>query len=158
MHIRRRLRHAGIHSPEILAMLAGTGGRWKMLPASTDEVNQAGRNEWGAASTLLVHALTIEHPLAIVALDRNSAHLAEQLSLKVFLPVIAISDDRTLTSTNVPWIFRLPSQTLSVNAVRLVIAALRKSGVNAEKLRDVLASGTDTAGFAFFPNGEPREK
>jgi len=37
---------------------------------------------WGAASTQLVHALMDEHALAIIALDRNAAHLSEQLALK----------------------------------------------------------------------------
>jgi branched-chain amino acid transport system substrate-binding protein len=145
-------------SQEMLAMLAGNGGRWKLLPISIDAINREGHNDWGAASSALVHALTEEHPFAIIALDRASAHLAEQLSLKVFVPVIAISDDTTLTSTNVPWIFRLPGRTKPLNAVQLAVAALDRCGANAEKLRDLLASGRDTAGFVFRSNGEPNEK
>jgi hypothetical protein len=139
-------------------MPAGNRGKWKLLPISTDAVGQQGRNDWGAASTLLVRALTEEHPVAIVALDRASAHLAEQLSLKFFVPVIAISDDTTLTSTNVPWIFRLPGDTKPLNAVRLAAAALETCGGNAERIRDLLASGRETAGFVFLSNGEPSEK
>jgi len=145
-------------SQEMLAVHAENGGKWKLVPISTDTMNQEGRNDWGAATTELVQALTKDHPLAIIALDRASAHLAEQLSLKVFVPVIAISDDTTLTSTNVPWIFRLPGKTAPLHAVRLVMAALDKSGAEAEKLRDLLASGNDSAGFAFLPNGEPNVK
>ena len=50
-----------------------------------------------------------EHALAIVALDRNASHLSEQLALKSFVPVVALSGDKSLTSTNIPWIFRLPA-------------------------------------------------
>jgi hypothetical protein len=145
-------------SQELMGMPAGNRGKWKLLPISTDAVGQQGRNDWGAASTLLVRALTEEHPVAIVALDRASAHLAEQLSLKFFVPVIAISDDTTLTSTNVPWIFRLPGDTKPLNAVRLAAAALETCGGNAERIRDLLASGRETAGFVFLSNGEPSEK
>lgn len=115
----------------------------------------SGQN-WGAASTQLVHALMDEHALAIVALDRDSAHLAEQLALKAFVPVIALSDDRALTTTNVPWIFRLGSGTSPAAALRLISAAVRQSGANPEKLRDVLASGESIAGIAFRSTGEPK--
>ena len=74
------------------------------LPVASDQ-------NWGAASTQLVHALWDQHALAIVALDRDAAHLSEQFALKAFVPVIALSDDKALTSTNVPWIFRLPAGT-----------------------------------------------
>jgi ABC-type branched-subunit amino acid transport system substrate-binding protein len=116
----------------------------------------SGQN-WGAASTLLVHALMEEHALAIIALDRDCAHLAEQLSLKTFVPVVALSDDKALTSTNVPWIFRLPASTRAAEAMRLVTEAARVSGENPEKLRDVLASGTLVAGVRFLPTGEPAQ-
>ena len=85
--------------------------QWTLLPVASDQ-------NWGAASTQLVHALMDEHALAIVALDRNAAHLAEQLALKAFVPVVALSDDKTLTSTNVPWIFRLPAGTTPASALQ----------------------------------------
>jgi branched-chain amino acid transport system substrate-binding protein len=90
-----------------------------------------------------------------VALDRDAAHLAEQLSLKTFVPVVALSDDKALTSTNVPWIFRLPGGTGAADAMRLVTEAARMSGENPEKLRDLLASGTMVAGVRFLSTGEP---
>ena len=52
------------------------------------------RAELGVASTQLVHALMEEHVLAVIALDRDSAHLAEQLSLKTFVPVVALVTTR----------------------------------------------------------------
>jgi branched-chain amino acid transport system substrate-binding protein len=110
---------------------------------------------WGVASTQLVHALIDEHALAIVALDRKSSHLAEQMALKTFVPVLALSGDKALTSTNIPWIFRLPAGTTPAAAMRLVKAAARQSGANRELLRDVLASGDKVSGGAFLPTGEP---
>jgi hypothetical protein len=113
---------------------------------------------WGAASTELVHALMDEHALAIVALDRDASHLAEQLALKSFVPVLALSGDKALTSTNVPWIFRLPAATVPSDALRVLEAAAERSGANADRLRDVLASGRPIAGRAFLSGGEPREQ
>ncbi|HKU26396.1 MAG TPA: ABC transporter substrate-binding protein, partial [Candidatus Sulfotelmatobacter sp.] len=52
---------------------------------------------WGRASSELVKAVYDQQVLAIVALDRASSHLAEQIAVKAFLPVEAISSDRTLT-------------------------------------------------------------
>ncbi len=127
------------------------GPQWKVLPVSSDQ-------NWGAASTQMVHALMDDHALAIVALDRNGAHLAEQLALKAFVPVVALSYDKALTSTNVPWIFRLPAAETPASAMRLLRAAEARSGANAERLRDVLASGSDLAGVAFMDTGEPKVK
>jgi branched-chain amino acid transport system substrate-binding protein len=123
--------------------------KWELLPV------ESGQN-WGAASTALVHALMDQHPLAIVALDRDASHLAEQLALKCFVPVIALSDDRALTSTGVPWIFRLPADTTAPVALALLKAAEDRSGANPERLRDVLAAGGPVSGVAFLPTGEPR--
>jgi branched-chain amino acid transport system substrate-binding protein len=139
-------------SPEVQAELSAGAAKWqawKLLPVASDQ-------NWGAASTRLVHALMDEHALAIVALDRDAAHLAEQLALKTFVPVIALSSDKKLTSTNVPWIFRLPPETTPAAALHLLKTAAIRSGANSERLRDVLASGDDISGFAFLPTGEPR--
>ncbi len=134
-----------------LAAAAAKGRVWKLEPVASDQ-------NWGAASTQLVHALMDDHALAIVALDRDSAHLAEQLALKAFVPVVALSSDRMLTSTNIPWIFRLPPETTPAVALGLLEAAAARSGPNAERLRDVLASGNSISGVAFFPTGEPRKR
>ena len=139
-------------SPEMQAELAfgaAKGRPWKLLPVESDQ-------NWGAASTALVHALMDEHALAIVALDRNASHLAVQLALKSFVPVIALSSDRSLTSNNVPWIFRVQPDTTPATALRMLVAAVCRSGANPERLRDVLASGDAISGAAFLPTGEPR--
>ena len=133
------------------AAMAAKGRKWDIIPVVSDQ-------NWGAASTQLVHALWDEHALAIVALDRNAAHLSEQLALKALVPVLALSDDRTLTSTNVPWIFRMPGATKPDSALRILELAEERSGANPEKLRDVLASGDAVAGVAFAPTGEPISK
>ena len=145
---------AGIaQSPEILAALrakAPNGEQWIVLPV------ESGQN-WGAASTQLVHALMDEHALAIVALDRDAGHLSEQLALKCFVPVVALSNDKSLTSANVPWIFRLPAATTPAMALRLLEEASGRNGANPEQIRDVLASGHVIDGLAFQPTGELRE-
>lgn len=110
---------------------------------------------WGKSSTALVNAIYAEHVLGIIALDRNSSHLAEQLGLKSFVPVLALSTDKTLTSTNIPWIFRMPSGATLQDAITTFAAALRKSGPNSERIRDVLASGESVAGVRFETTGEP---
>ncbi len=138
----------GPNAEAIAASLALTDGSGRLVPV------ESGQN-WGKASTDLVHALMDEHALAIVALDRDCAHLAEQLALKTFVPVVALSDDNALTSTNIPWIFRLPANTNPAEAVRLIDEAAQKSGTNPEKLRTVLASGTMFAGVRFLQTGEP---
>jgi ABC-type branched-subunit amino acid transport system substrate-binding protein len=139
-------------SPEVLAALrAGAPGdrQWTLLPVESDQT-------WGAASTQLVHALMDQHALAIVALDRDSAHLSVQLALKTFVPVVALSDDKSLTSANIPWIFRLPSETAPAEALRILEQAALRNGASPLRLRDALASGHALLGFAFQPTGEPR--
>jgi len=136
------------HSPQLQSMLTDASGRtWSLLAVDS------GQN-WGAASTQLVHALMDNHALAILALDRDSSHLAEQLALKTFVPVLALSSDKSLTSTNIPWIFRLPTATAPAQALRILQAAESRSGPNAERLRDMLASGAKISGVAFLSSGE----
>jgi branched-chain amino acid transport system substrate-binding protein len=111
-------------------------------------------SSWGKASNDLVKAVYDDHVLALIALDRNSSHLAEQIGVKSFVPVVAISSDRALTSTNIPWIFRLPEGTPPEQALRCVSAAIARAGPNREGIRKVLASGTAVAGVRFEPTGE----
>ncbi len=139
-------------SAEVLAALhdgTNKGRPWILLPIDSNQ-------NWGAASTQLVHALMDEHALAILALDRNSSHLSEQLALKCFVPVVALSDDKSLTSTNIPWIFRLAQGTAPADALRLLEQATMRAGANPEQIRDVLASGSLVSGIAFQPTGETR--
>jgi branched-chain amino acid transport system substrate-binding protein len=139
-------------SADIQKVLSATnpGATWHLVPIES-------KQNWGAASTQLVRALMDQHALAVVALDRDAAHLSEQLALKAFVPVIALSGDRALTSTNVPWIFRLGQQVPAAKAIELLRLAVAKSGANPERLRDVLASGEAIDGIAFVSTGEPRE-
>jgi branched-chain amino acid transport system substrate-binding protein len=148
-------------SPEMqkaLAEGAAKGREWKLVPVGSDKNwSTAGWQVW-AASDDLVHAIMDEHALAIVALNRDAAHLAEQLSLKSFVPVLALSSDKTLTSINIPWIFCLPDGTTPAVALRLLETAAERSGPNPERLRGVLASGNEISGVSFLPNGEPRSR
>ena len=145
---------AVIATSEMQAEIASSaikGRVLKLLPVESDQ-------NWGAATTALVKALMDDHALAILALDRNSSHLAEQLALKSFVPVVALAADKTLTSTNIPWIFRLQPDTTPATAMRMLVAAECRSGANSERLRNVLASDEGISGIAFLPTGEPRKK
>ncbi len=65
-------------SAEIKAALesgSGHAGIWSLIPIES-------KQNWGAASTLLVRALMDERAVAIVALDRDSAHLPNNLPSK----------------------------------------------------------------------------
>ena len=95
---------------------------------------------WGRASTGLVKLIYDDRALVLIALDRNSSHLAEQLAAKAFVPVVAISADRSLTSVNIPWLFRMPPETGLADALRMVIGAAERSGGNRQQLRSILAS------------------
>ena len=139
-----------VKSPEITRLvetLSGPGHHISLVGISSD-------GPWGKASTELVQAVYEQRVVGIVAIDRNASHLAEQIGTKVFVPVIAISSDRMLTSTNVPWIFRLPQDTLLEQALRCFVDATVKTGANRGKIRDLLASGTTVAGLRFQSTGE----
>ncbi len=111
---------------------------------------------WGKASNELVRAVYEQNVVAVIALDRASSHLAEQIGVKAFVPVIAVSSDKALTSTNIPWIFRLPEGATLEQALRALGAAEQKSGPNRSKLRDALASGVEMGGVRFEQTGEPQ--
>jgi ABC-type branched-subunit amino acid transport system substrate-binding protein len=112
---------------------------------------------WGKASDDLVKAVYQNHALAVIALDRASSHLAEQIAVKSFMPVIAISSDRALTSTNIPWIFRLPESTPVLQALRILCAAIDEAGPNRARIRHYLASGAWVDEVRFESTGEPRK-
>ena len=141
-------------SPEMQPELASSaikGHKFELLPVESDQ-------NWGAASTALVQVLMNGHALAILALDRDSSHLAEQMALKSFVPAVALAADKTLTSTNIPWIFRLQQDTTPATAMRMLVAAECRSGANSERLRNVLASEEGISGVAFLPTGEARKQ
>ncbi len=110
---------------------------------------------WGKASDELVKLIYDPDVIGIVATGRASAHLAEQLAVKSLIPVVAISGDHTLTSANVPWIFRLDPGTPPADAIRCLTDADSRSGGNRESIRANLASGMTVAGrFSFASTGE----
>jgi len=139
----------GIFGPDadkLAASIPQDGFRLIAVPAD---------QSWGKSSTALVNLVYKDHVAGIVATDRASSHLAEQIAVKTFVPVIALSSDKMLTSTNIPWIFRLPPDTPPAEAVRIMVAAARKAGLNRGAIRDTLASGNLIAGrFRFRENGE----
>jgi len=80
------------------------------------------------------------------------------MALKSFVPVVALTTDKALTSINIFWIFRLQPETTPATAMRMLVAAECRSGANLEWLRNVLASEEGISGVAFLPTGEPRKQ
>jgi len=142
-----------VHSPEVISLLRAINGQGQ--PISLIAIPS--QLSWGKASDELVKAVYQGHALALIALDRASSHLAEQIGVKAFIPVVAISSDRTLTTTNIPWIFRLPEGTPVEQALRSLAEAINRAGPNREKIRNLLASGNPVAGASFESTGEPRQ-
>ena len=140
-----------VRSPEITRMLTTLNSTGKHLSL----VAIPSESSWGKASADLVNAVYQEHVVALIALDRPSSHLAEQIAVKSFVPVVAISSDRALTSTNIPWIFRLPEGTPLDQALRSLSAAIEQVGPNRASVRRILASGRPLAGVSFSATGEP---
>jgi ABC-type branched-subunit amino acid transport system substrate-binding protein len=127
----------------------------RLSAAGFSVVGVSSEQAWGKASDELVKLVYDASVLGLVATDRASAHLAEQIAVKTFIPVIGISSDRTLTSTNVPWIFRLDAGTTLADAVRCLTDAANRAGPNRGAIRDYLAQGNLVAGrFAFRSTGE----
>ncbi|MGA2156173.1 MAG: hypothetical protein ABSH37_17330, partial [Bryobacteraceae bacterium] len=144
-------RKIGVFGPsaETLAARLGAAG-YRVVGVNSEQA-------WGKASDELVKLVYDPGVLGLVATDRASAHLAEQVAVKTFIPVIGISSDRTLTSTNVPWIFRLDAGTTIADAVRCLTDAANRAGPNRGAIRDYLAKGNLVAGrFAFRSTGELR--
>lgn len=139
-----------IRSPEIVHMLGTLNGRARQLSL----IAIPSETSWGKASSDLVKAVYDQHVSALIALDRSSSHLAEQIAVKAFIPVVAISSDRVLTSTNIPWIFRLPEGTVLQQAVRCLSVAVEQVGPNRGDIRELLASGKPLAGVSFDSTGE----
>lgn len=139
-----------VRSLEMLRLLTGlnASGRHISLVAIPSDTS------WGKASNDLVKAVYQDHVLSLIALDRNSSHLAEQIAVKSFLPVVALSSDRVLTSTNIPWIFRLPAGTPGTRAVSCLLAAIEQAGPSRTRIREFLASGRPLAGYRFSSTGE----
>ena len=144
-------RKIGLFGPGAEA-LAGSLSR-----AGYEVVGISSEAAWGKASNDLVKLVYDPDVIGLVATDRASAHLAEQIAVKVLVPVVAISGDRTLTSANVPWIFRLNAGTAPADAVRCLSEAASRAGGSRDSIRAYLASGKTVAErFSFASTGELR--
>jgi len=144
-----------VHSAEVIGLLREINGKGQAIsgrPISL--IGIPSQLSWGKASDELVKAVYQDHALAVIALDRPSSHLAEQIAVKSFIPMVAISSDRTLTTTNIPWIFRLPEGTPIEQALRSLAEAINRAGPNREKIRNLLASGKRLGGASFESTGE----
>jgi len=147
---------AGEHKIGLFGPGAETLAR-RLSAAGYRVVGVSSEQAWGKASDELVKLVYDSSVLGLVATDRASAHLAEQIAVKTFIPVIGISADRTLTSTNLPWIFRLDAGTSPADAVRCLTDAADHAGANRGAIRDYLAHGNLVVNrFAFGSTGELR--
>jgi hypothetical protein len=117
----------------ISPLLAPYRGRYSLIAVPSDV-------PWGKASTGLVNLIYDREALGLIATDRNSSHLAEQLAAKSFVPLIAVTADHTVTSVNIPWVIRLPADTPIEDALSRFLAAAEKSGPNRGRLREILFS------------------
>jgi len=59
---------------------------------------------------------------------------------RLFVPVVALSSDRALTSMNVPWIFRMSADAGVPDAVKRLVEAADQAGPNRGRIRDTLAA------------------
>jgi branched-chain amino acid transport system substrate-binding protein len=125
----------GLFGPDAARMAERLAG---IVPPGYQLVPVASDVPWGKASNDLVKLIYDDHALAVIATDRNSSHLAEQLAVKAFVPMIALSADHDLTSVNIPWIVRMP-ETGAAGALRHLLAAAAKAGPNRGRLREILA-------------------
>jgi len=141
-----------VRSTEVLRLLRSINSKGRPIYL----IGIPSQLSWGKASDELVKAIYQDHALALIAIDRPSSHLAEQLAVKSSLPVVAISSDRALTTTNIPWIFRLPEGTPIEQALRSLAEAINRAGPNREKIRNLLASGNSVGGASFESTGELR--
>lgn len=140
----------GIFGPQAEQIAAGMKARpgVALVPISSMQ-------PWGKASSQLVQLIYRDHALAIIATGRDNSHLAQQLAVKAFVPVLALSADRTLNNVNIPWLFRLPADTAPADALACLLDAAARSGPNRGRLREVLATSTRLAGkVRFDPRGE----
>jgi ABC-type branched-subunit amino acid transport system substrate-binding protein len=129
---------------ELAGVLAAYKGRYEV-------VSVVANTPWGQGSTDLVKLIYEPSTLAMISTDRNTSHLAEQLAIKSFVPLMALSSDKSLTAVNIPWIFRLPAGTSLPDALRAMLDAAEKSGPNRGRLREVLAASS-----RFDAKGDPR--
>jgi len=141
-----------VHSAEVIRLLRAINRNGQPISL----IGIPSQLSWGKASDELVKAVYEDHALALIALDRPSSHLAEQIAVKSFIPVLAISSDRTLTTTNIPWIFRLPEGTPIAQALRSLAEAINRAGPNRGRIRNLLASGKPVGGASFESTGELR--
>ena len=129
---------------QLAGVLEAYKGRYEVVPIAANA-------PWGQGSSELVKLIYEPSTIGMISIDRNTSHLAEQLAIKSFVPLIAISSDKSLTAVNIPWIFRLPGDASLPDALRSMIEAAEKSGPNRGRLRAALASSA-----RFDAKGDPR--
>jgi branched-chain amino acid transport system substrate-binding protein len=65
---------------------------------------------WGRVSNAVVNLVLEERAAAIITtFNGAAAHLAEQISTKIGVPILTLASDKTTTEINLPWVFRIGS-------------------------------------------------
>ena len=103
-------------------------------------IGVASEEAWGKSSTALVDLIYQPNVIGLIATDRASAHLAGQLVVKTMVPLIALSSDKTLTTANIPWIFRLEANTPPAEALRHYTEAVKEAGANRARIQAYFAT------------------
>jgi hypothetical protein len=137
----------------------GEGVRKAAATTSLRLVSVWSSSPWTEGAGALVKAIFNEKPVAIIAgPDPKTVHLAEQIALKLRIPLIdPASTDLTANQAGVPWIFSLATpgvavdhRLLGASAVNLLSRSLANIRGDPSLLRDELASN-------FGPNGRIKE-
>ena len=97
------------------------GSIWQGTVLATEQANAAGgwhgvpfvlvsvwsENPWTAGASRLIAMLYSERaPVLIAGIDGPTAHLAEQVSTKVLIPIVnPAASDRSIQTADVPWMF-----------------------------------------------------
>jgi len=137
----------------------GEGVRAAATKVSLRLITIWNESPWKDGGAALVKAIFSEKPVAIIAgPDPKTVHLAEQIALKLRLPLIdPASTDLTANQAGVPWIFSLAAPGVTVDhrllgaeAINLLNTSLINIAGDPSGLRDELARN-------FGPNGRIKE-
>ncbi|MCP4216217.1 MAG: amino acid ABC transporter substrate-binding protein, partial [bacterium] len=91
-------------------------------------VRRWAENPWTAGSKEVIHLVYRDRVWGIIAAGNGADHIALQVAAKAHIAVIApVSTTVSLTSTGVPWIFRLPPN--DVIQSLLLAEHLKKTGI-----------------------------
>jgi len=126
--------HKGI---QLAVQQANRNGGYRGVPYQI--IQRWAGDPWGAGSREVIKLVYQDRVWAIIAYRDGAGHIAQQISVKAYVPVIApLSTAQSVTATGVPWIFRLPPEDNQL-ARQVISEALEKN----PHPRIGMVSGTD---------------